>query len=125
MQLTNQTSNVYIQGFGNYPDDAIVCLDGLAARLPTTQGFSEVEPRLTVDGKPILSGDASRRMGVYDFTYTTESGSRRYTEYLECRVIEPGWSVMVVTQIVLADAYPSQIEPLRQLLDGIVMPTHT
>ncbi len=125
VQLTNQTSNVYIQGFGNYPDDAIVCLDGLAARLPTTQGFSEVEPRLTVDGKPILSGDASRRMGVYDFTYTTESASRRYTEYLECRVIEPGWSVMVVTQIVLADAYPSQIEPLRQLLDGIVMPTHT
>jgi hypothetical protein len=123
VQLTNGTSNVYIQGFGNYSDNAIQCLDSLAERLPQTQGFSEVEARLSADGKPILAGDDKRRFGVYDFTYTTDSGSSRYSEYLECRIIEPGWSVMVITQIVLADSYPSEIEPMRLLLDRIVMPT--
>lgn len=122
LQLSNGVNNVYFQSYGDFAGDAIACVDGIAAGLPGQAGFSAVTPRLTADGKAILGGDGTRRFAVYDFTYTTDTGSSRYTEYLECRVIVPGSSVLVITQIVLADDYPSQIEPMRKLLNSVSIP---
>ncbi len=120
LHLSNGVSELYFQSYGGFTGDAITCVDGIASQLPAQQGFSNVRPRETADGKAILTGDAQRRIGVYDLTYTNESGAFEYTEYVECRMLPQPQSVLVITQIVLAESYPEQIEPLREVLATLV-----
>ena len=119
LHLSNGVSELYFQSYGAFTGDAITCVDGIAAQLPAQQGFSNVRPGETADGKPILTGDARLRTGVYDLTYTNESGVFEYTEYVECRMLPQPQTVLVITQIVLAESYPVQIEPVREILANL------
>jgi hypothetical protein len=122
LQLSNGVSNVYFQSYGNYTGDAVGCVASIAAQFPNNPGWSEVEPMRTAGGDPIAGGDGDRSYAAYTFNYTVDSTTTAYVEYLECRIVVPGESVLVISQVVTADAYPSQIEPMRVLLTGLTIP---
>lgn len=116
LRLTNGVSDVYVQSYGNYTGDPAACVASIAQQLPSNQGWSNVKPML------IAGSDARRAYAAYTFSYAANGATADYADYFECRAIVPGQSVLVITQIARLDAYPSQVDPLRKLLAGLVMP---
>ncbi|MEA2594321.1 MAG: hypothetical protein QOF01_790 [Thermomicrobiales bacterium] len=121
LQLNNGVSDVYFQSYGNYTGDPAACVASIAEQFPTRPGWSNVEPMRTAGGDPIAGGETTRAYAVYTFSYTVDAATTDYVEYLECRALVPGQSVLVVTQIAPRDAYPEQVESMRALLDGLVV----
>jgi hypothetical protein len=122
LQLNNGVSDVYFRSYGDYTGDPAACVASIAEQLPANAGWSNVEPMRTAGGDPIAGGDAGRAYAVYTFGYAAGGTTTDYAEYLECRAIVPGQSVLVVTQIAPLAAYPDQVEPMRTLLDRLMMP---
>jgi quercetin dioxygenase-like cupin family protein len=122
LQLNNGVSDVYFQSYGNYTGDPAACVASIAEQLPNNEGWANVEPMRTASGDPIAGSDATRAYAVYTFNYTAEGTTTEFVEYLECRAIVPGQSILVITQLAPRDAYPGQVEPMRLLLEGLVMP---
>lgn len=121
LQLTNGTSNVYLQA-SPYAGDARTCIDDVIANMSAQPGFSEVELRETADGRPLIGGDERRRFAVAQFLYTTESGSTQYTEYVECRTLPASGAVVIVTQIVLSELYAREVDAINALSDALELP---
>lgn len=118
--LTNEISTVYIEGIVD-PSSLEECLAALVASLEETEGVSDVAPAEATDGT--LEGqEEGRSWAVYNFVYTGEDGeSIDLAEYMDCRPIVDGESLLVLSSISTADDFESQIEPLGELFAGLAL----
>lgn len=122
--LTNEISTVYIEGIVD-PASLSDCIEQLVASLEDTEGVSDVELAEASDG-PLEGEEEGRQWAVYDLVYTSDDDdSIELTEYMDCRPIVEGESLLVLSSISTTDDFESQIEPLAELFAGLSMDGET
>lgn len=118
--LSNEISTVYIEGIVD-SSSLDECISVLVDSLEDTDGVSDVELAEDSNG-PLEGQEDGRSWAVYNFVYTGEDGdSVELSEYMDCRPIVEGESLLVLSSISTADDFESQVEPLEELFAGISM----
>ncbi len=120
LQLSNGTSSVFIEGVESSADPKN-CLSQVADNVKGSDGVSGFAQSTGTDG-PLGGDEDGRSWAVYDFSYKGNSGSLDYSVYLDCRSIDPGKSLLSIEQLVRADKFNDQIDPLLALLNTISIP---
>ena len=122
LQLNNGVSDLYVEGFGNYPSDPQACVDSIVAQFPNNPGWSRVQPLPLPEGGLIPGEELIRAAAAYSFRYTTDGASADYVEYVECRALIPGQAILVITHIAPLADYQREAGAVRALLDRLTMP---
>jgi hypothetical protein len=126
LQLSNGTSNVDLEAYLGFRGDPAACLDYEMDQARAVEGRSLFAPVSDGNGTPLAGQDPTRAHAAYKYTYTSEDGqSEDRIIRLECRTLEPGESVLVVTQVIraaLPDSYDNEAPVLEELLDELTLP---
>ena len=118
--LTNDVASVYFEGVADSADIE-TCLDTVAGSLDNQDGVDDVEIAEDSDG-PVGGVESNRAWAIYTFSYTSEEGEDFvFAEYIDCRSVVEGESLLVITMLVTVDDLGSQLEPLASLLDGVAI----
>lgn len=116
--LENGVATVYLEGVAD-SSDVDTCVQTLVANLKETEGVSRVR-QLKENGEPVGGTAPGQAWAVYTLTYTGSDGSKvDFAEYIDCRSIVEGESLLVITMLTPVDDLESQIEPLNTLLEGL------
>jgi hypothetical protein len=102
LQLGTPISTVYLEAYDDFGGDAGAC-------------FTAAEQEL-----------GEREAGLFGITATLPDGTiYRGVEYVECRTIVPGQSVLEVTWLAVTQAFSEDFPHVETLLAAIEMPTET
>jgi predicted metalloprotease len=116
--LDNGDSTVYLEGI----DDSSTtdeCVSSMHDQLVAQDGVSNVQPYTDENGDEVSGSSESRSYAVWQFTYAGKNGDVDLTEYGDCRPIVAGKSILVITQLTLAENFSDQINPLLTLLGNL------
>jgi hypothetical protein len=121
LRLDNSVSTVDLYGYPTSESTAN-CVDGELNLFQTTQGYSNAKVATDASGNALRQDEDGRSWGVFNFTYTDNSGQKTdYTAYVECRPIEVGQSMVLFIQFVPADQYDSQQAAGQDLLSTLTI----
>jgi hypothetical protein len=121
LALSNGVSDLYIEAFADYGEPATTCIEGMLGTLTRDPGFSNIRD-LASSGPPVVSGDDSRATATIALTYQGEGFSGEYAEHLDCRVIVPGESVLLVTHFAPLDQYAAEQAAVEAILATLAFP---
>jgi len=120
--LTNGVSTVYFDGY-EYTGTEAQCLADAIEVLSTESGVSGYTQAQSESG-PLEGEDAFGTWAVYDLTYTSDDGTETaLSEFIICRSVVPGESMLQITQIVGTAEYNDELDPFATLVDSLVLPT--
>lgn len=116
--LDNGTSTVYLEGVDSTgsTDD---CVTQVVNALKKGTGVTNVHLLKTEAGADVAGSSATRSYAVYEFDYAGKNGSVTYDEYIDCRPVVDGQSMLAITQLVTSDKFLSQVDPLLKLLGNL------
>jgi len=116
--VNNGDTSVYFEGVkdsGTLDD----CVSTLVDNLSSTKGASKVAQLEDANG-PIGGSEDSRSWTVYGFTFTDTDGTKGdYAEYIDCRPISSGESILVISAIFSQDDLDAQMSAIADLLTGL------
>ena len=116
--LDNGASTVYLEGVDS-AGSADDCVASVVSALKKGSGVSGVAILTQDDGTEVSGSSPERSYAVYQFTYAGSAGTVDYNEYIDCRPIETGVSMLAITDLVVADKFTGEIDPLLKLLDNL------
>jgi uncharacterized protein len=120
LALTNGVSSVYFDGY-DYTGDEAECLADAVEALSTESGVSDYTQAQSESG-PLEGEDAFGTWAVYDLVYTADDGTETpLSEFVICRSIVPGESMLQITQIVGTDEYNDELDGFAALVDSLVV----
>lgn len=119
--LTNGPSQLFIEGREDYDGDAVACVNDQVATVRDSPGVTAIDPVTDEAGERDAGGDESAFHAVYTVTATdgTFAGTAGFTLYFECRTVEEGTSVAIITHIVQADDYEAEAPKVAEVLDTL------
>nr|MBA3337355.1 hypothetical protein [Chloroflexia bacterium] len=121
--LSNGPSSVYIEGYADGAGDPTACLTENIATLRAVEGVTDYKLREDAVGRPLAGGDSTRAFATYDLAYLSPSGERAgFVNFVECRTLVPGESVVVITLFVAAEEYESELPVVEELLTALTLP---
>jgi hypothetical protein len=121
IQLSDGASNVDFVGLAEDLTPS-ACMDRIYDQviLHGIQGLVLVAPH--VGGEPIVS-TPQEAVEVWDFSFVADNGQRYdNTFYAHCTILEPGQSVLLITQESPQAAYPAEAAAREELLQGLTLP---
>lgn len=116
--IDNGASTVYLEGVdsaGSTND----CVTSVVDQLKKGTGVSAVHPLKDEKGAEVSGSAADRSYAVYEFTYTGKKGTVTYDEYIDCRPVDPGKTMLAITQLVTSDKFLGQVDPLLKLIGNL------
>lgn len=120
IQLENEVSFISFVGLES-TDSPMECVQGQIDSFEPN-GFTNVRIADDTNGDQMAGGDDEVYFAVVWVSRENNDGSTTdYTTYLECRAIEPGESLVQITQFTLYDEYNDQIENRVAILDTFTM----
>lgn len=120
LQLTNNVSTVYFEGY-DYTDDEAACLADAVKSLGAEDGVSKFKQAQS-DSGPLEGADTFGTWAVYNLTYTAQDDSASdLTEFVICRAVVPGDSMLQITQVVPADKYNDELERFASLVNSVTL----
>jgi predicted metalloprotease len=121
--LTNETTNVYLEGYLGYGGDPAACLEDNRAQLAKDADNGELTIAQGEDGSDMAGEEEGLAYAVYDYTVTYEDGNVVATSALvQCMTLQEGASVLVFTAIVSSDSYNDEIDAIVALLSELAVP---
>ncbi len=118
LALDNGTSAVYLEGVTSSASTD-ECVTQVVAALTKGTGVTNVAPLKDETGAELGSSSADRSYAVYAFDYTGKDGVVHYNEYIDCRPVEAGKSMLAITSLVLADSFTAEVDPLLKLIGNL------
>ncbi len=121
LELTNGVSRVFIEGQEDFEGDPRQCLNDAVAEARAGVGIADFEPMRDDEGRRVTGFQSGRAYAAYTLIYTEPNGGEptEYVEYLECRTLAEGESVLEITQIVPAADYEAESAALEELLANL------
>jgi predicted metalloprotease len=117
LKLTNGVSNVWFEGYSGDQTPA-ECLEQSISGFDTNDGIEDFAQLEGEDG-PLGGESEGRAWGAYSFKLIAEDEEIELAIYLDCRTVEPGASFVVITQVVAADEFEAEVEPLVELIQSL------
>ncbi|MGI8486697.1 MAG: hypothetical protein ACR2OU_20870 [Thermomicrobiales bacterium] len=129
--LEADTGRLFISGYEGYQGDATTCLEGESSYFETeSKGVTDWAPATDANGAPLTDATGSEAAwGVYNFTYQNPDDASaqplELTDYIECRTLVPGESVLVIFATATRDSYNDHIDNVQTVIDTIEIPANT
>ncbi len=121
--LYNANGTLYIEGSRRYGGDPNACIGGEAQALASESSVSGFAPLKGSNGQPIAGSQGGATFAAFTATLTTQNGTKvDVGDYLECRTLVQGESVIVATVVAPADQLPQQVQLARPVIDSIALP---
>jgi S1-C subfamily serine protease len=124
VQIGTPLSTVYLEAYEGFGGNAEACFADAARELGEREGVSEVVP---LSGRPLpVAEDERGEAGLFGITATLPDGNTyRGVEYVECRTVLPGVSVLEITWQVATQAVDEDFPKVETLLAVIEVPRVT
>ncbi len=121
LQIGTPISTVYLEAYVGFAGDAEACFADAERELAEHEDISEVIP---LSGRPLpVAEDERGEAGLFGITATLADGSDyRGVEYVECRTVVPGESVLEITWRAVTQAVNQDFANVETLLAAIEMP---
>ncbi|HEX5499970.1 MAG TPA: hypothetical protein VFX03_12120, partial [Thermomicrobiales bacterium] len=121
--LYNNNGTLYIEGSRRYGGDPNACVAGEAQALGSESGVSGFAPLKGSNGQPIAGAQNGAAFAAFTATLTTPNGTNvDVGDYIECRTLVAGESVIVSTVVAPIDQLPQQVQMARPVIDSIALP---
>ncbi|HEX5498246.1 MAG TPA: hypothetical protein VFX03_03430, partial [Thermomicrobiales bacterium] len=121
--LYNNNGTLYIEGSRNYGGDPNACIGGEAQALGSESGVTNFAPLKGANGQPVAGAQNGAAFAAFTATLTTPNGTNvDVGDYLECRTLVGGESVIVATVVAPIDQLPQQVQSARPVIDSIALP---
>ncbi|MGB3304658.1 MAG: hypothetical protein WBA63_00595 [Thermomicrobiales bacterium] len=125
LQLVADTGIVYVYSWDGYEGDAAACLQGESDYYGNDDpGISDWAEAEDADGNPLMEVDGTTSAwGVYNLTYQDQEDSAaepvELTDYIECRTLVPGKSILIIFASATRDSYNDHIDVVQDVIDTI------
>jgi hypothetical protein len=124
LQLTNETSDVFLTGHEGFAGDALACVSDWERRVFESLRagrISSVDRAAGPDGVPVSGGDSSRARSAFRYTVALDDGTtRQQTDMLECRRLSAN-GVLETLLVSPAESFSEQLPQVEALLAGLVL----
>lgn len=122
LHLTNQTSDVYIEGYIGDAGDPAACIESTRVTLSDESNPDGVTIMTGEDGQPMASEEAGAAYAFFDLSHSGFAEDAGYLAYVECRTIRPGVAVLAVTAFIPIDDFDAQATLVENLLSTVSLP---
>ncbi|MGB3327802.1 MAG: hypothetical protein WBA46_02545 [Thermomicrobiales bacterium] len=127
LYLQADTGNLYIYGYDGYDGDPAACLQGESDYFQNEgKGVADWTMANNANGDPLTNEDATSAWGVFNLTYTNpddaNANPRELTDYIECRTLVPGQSILIIFASAPRSAYNDHIDVVQAVIDTIQIP---
>ena len=121
LQIGTPISTVYLEAYVGFGGNAGDCFADAESELGEREGVSEV---VSLSGRPLpVTADERGEAGLFGITGTLPDGTAyRAIEYVECRTVVPGESVLEITWQAVTQAFAEDFANVETLLAAIEMP---
>ena len=121
LQIGTPISTVYLETYDGFGGDAQACFDAAAQEIGEREGVSEVVP---LSDRPLPVAEEVRGVaGIFGVTASLPDGNAyRGVEYVECRTVYPGQTVLEITWQAATQAFNEDFTNVEQLLAAIELP---
>ena len=124
LQLTNETSDVFVTGHEGFAGDALACVSDWERRVfESLQAgrISSVDRAAGPDGASVSGGDSSRARSGFRYSVALDDGTtRQQVDMLECRRLSSS-GVLETLLVSPADSFAEQLPQVEALLTGLVL----
>lgn len=130
LYLEAETGNLYIYGYDGYDGDPSACLQGESDYYENdSEGVSDWTLAENADGDPISKEGDDFAWGVFTLTYQNPDDENAdpatLTDYIECRTLVPGQSILIIFASAPRAAYNDHIDLVQAVIDTIEIPEAT
>lgn len=121
LQLGTPVSTVYLEAYNGFGGDAAGCFAAADQEIGQREGVSEVVP---LSDRPLPVPEEARGVaGLFGVTATLPDGTTyRGVEYVECRTVYPGQTVLEITWQAPTQAFNEDFPNVEELLAAIELP---
>ncbi len=122
LYVTNQASDVYIEGYIGDAGDPATCIESTRVALSDESNPDGVTIMTDEDGEPMAAEEGGSAYAVFDLSGSGVAGDAGYLAYVECLTLRPGVAVLAVTAFIPIDDFDAQAEQVENLLGGLSLP---
>jgi hypothetical protein len=121
LQIGTSISTVYLETYDGFDGDAAACFAAAEQEIGEREGVSEVVP---LSDRPLPVAEEVRGVtGLFGLTATLPDGNTyRGVEYVECRTVYPGQTVLEITWQAVTQAFNEDFANVEELLAAIELP---
>jgi hypothetical protein len=121
LQIGTPISTVYLEAYDGFGGDAAACFAAAEQEIGEREGVSEVVP---LSDRPLpVAEDVRGVAGLFGVTATLPDGNTyRGVEYVECRTVYPGQTVLEITWQAVTQAFNEDFANVEELLAAIELP---
>jgi hypothetical protein len=121
LQLGTPISTVYLEAYDGFGGDAAACFAPVEQGIREREGVSEVVP---LSDRPLPVPEEVRGVaGLFGVTAKLPDGTAyRGVEYVECRTVYPGQTVLEITWEAATQAFNEDFANVEELLAAIELP---
>lgn len=117
--LSNGVSTLYVESFGNYGETARTCIEGVLNRTLGDPAYSNFASLDGVAGTPPVIGDDLIAASTMSLHYDDGTLVGDYVQMIECRVIVPGQSVLLITHFSPVSTYATEATQVSSILASL------
>jgi hypothetical protein len=124
LQVGTAMSTAYLEAFNGFDGDAAACFAAAEQEIAEREGVSEVVP---LSDRPLPVAEEVRGgAGLFGVTATLPDGTTyRGVEYVECRTVIPGQTVLEITWQAQTQAFNEDFSHVEELLAAIELPAES
>jgi hypothetical protein len=121
LQIGTPVSTVFLETYDGFGGDADACFAAAEQEIGEREGISEVVP---LSDRPLpVAEDVRGVAGLFGVTAKLPDGTPyRGVEYVECRTVYPGQTVLEITWQAVTQAFNQDFANVEELLAAIELP---
>jgi hypothetical protein len=121
LQIGTPISTAYLETYNGFGGDAAACFAAAEQEIGDREGVAEVVP---LSDRPLpVAEDVRGVAGLFGLTATLPDGNiYRGVEYVECRTVVPGETVLEITWQAVTQAFNEDFANVEELLATIDLP---
>ncbi|MCA9878470.1 MAG: hypothetical protein KC442_11830, partial [Thermomicrobiales bacterium] len=121
LHLINGVSSLYIEGATRYQGSLPACVETEAALLAQEGGVSNIRT-FEEDGMPLIADGPNASSAAFQLTLDAGGQALELVDFIECRVLVPGASVLIITLVTEPGIFRSELAQAQPVIDSIVIP---
>ncbi|MFN8675723.1 MAG: hypothetical protein U0Z70_05045 [Thermomicrobiales bacterium] len=122
LHLINGVSSLYVEGATRYEGSLPACVETEAALLAQEGGVTNIRDFKDENGAPLVADGPNVSSRAFQLTLDAGGEALELVDYIECRVLVPGESVLIITLVAEPGNFWDQMALAQPVMDSIVIP---
>lgn len=122
LHLINGVSSLYVEGATRYEGSLPACVETEAALLAQEGGVTNIRTFEDEDGTQLIADGPNVSSRAFQLTLETGGEPLELVDYIECRVLVPGESVLIITLVAEPDNFWDEMALAQPVMDSITIP---